>query len=1120
MGKNWINLHAHDTFSMLDGNSNIEKYITRTKELGNPAACETNHGNVHGLLDFYNACKELDQKPIVGMEGYQARKTRFDRDEEERSGPATFEWDQRGPYHITLLAKNKAGYHNLIKLSSYGFLEGYYGKPRIDYELLERYSEGIIILSGCLNGELQQALLRDDMDYAIKSATTMQDIVGKENYFVELQNHGLEEQSRVNGRCIEIAKMIGARIVPTGDTHYVHKEDHDMHDVLLCLSTGAKKADENRFKFSGPEFYLKSYDEMEKVFEPEWLKNTLDIGEMVDLELEIDNLHFPSFPDVPKEKTPEEHLDELVWDGLKGRYGDPLPQDIVDRAEYELRVIHKMGFSEYFLVVADLVNWAKNNNIRVGPGRGSAAGAVVSYALKITNLDPIRFGLLFERFLVEGRKQPPDIDLDFDSRYRERVIEYARQRYGPDNVCHIGTFTRVQAKTAIRDSARVLGYEYSVGDKLAGMIAPPIQGKTRSIDESIVLNSELADALSDPIYSHVIETARGLEGIPRQPGVHPAGVIIAPGPVIDYVPVHRPKKKGTQELGPIITQWDMYAMESTGLLKVDFLGLRNIDIMAMTLEHIKERHGIDIDIDAVALDDPDVYSMLSSGKTVGVFQLESGGMTEMAMDVQPSRFEDIMAIVSLFRPGPMGSGADKMYVNRKHGRQKVSYAHPKLETVLNETYGIMLYQEDVLNVTRVLGGWDAASADDLRKAIGKKLTDKIGLFEDRFVTTTNEVSGLSRGQASKIYGDIKFFAGYGFGRAHAASYAMIAYQTAWLKYHYPTEYMAALLTSTVENRDRLALYLAECRRLGIDVLAPSITESKTSFSIPKDNTILFGLLAIDGIGEATIDGIMSHDRDFTSVYDYMRKANPAVFKKDILEHLVFSGAFDMLVSDEKVSKLDRSDKMDLLEIEKSQLGAYVTDHPLLGVWEHLESSVTSTVADLESKSNGSSVKIGGLVSSVKKSITKKGEPMYRLRFEDLTGEVDVLVFPREAKKLDDEFLTEGMIGLLEARLAKEGDEENLIKLFYYKMEQVSSDVLFSEKPVVLKSSEKLTYNQTKRLCDIIKGVPGEAPVYLQYFENNHAITFRFIDTVDPDMADSLQQIVNLSAYESRLINES
>lgn len=587
--KSWVSFHNHTIYSMLDGHGTPERYALKAKAENSPALACTDHGNIHAWPDFYDACVEAGVKPILGMEGYQARKTRHDRDAEELSGgSADGEWGKTGPHHLTLLARNMSGYKNLIKLSSRAYLEGYYGKPRLDFELLEDHGDGLIIGTGCLSGMVQQALMAGDEESAFKAADRMQQIVGRGNLFVELHDHGLEEQARTKDGLLRLAKRLDAPLCPTGDCHYVSIEDHDHHDTMLCVGTGAMKDQEKRFRFAGPEFYLKSYEEMLQRFEPEWLKNTLIIAESVDLELKWGEFYFPKFPDVPEGHTADSYLEELTWEGLKQRYGDPLSEEVIERARHELGVVSRMGFPDYFLVVWDLVDWAKSNDIRVGFGRGSAAGSIISYALRITNLDPLRFGLLFERFLVEGRKSMPDIDLDFDDRYRSLVIDYARSRYGGDSVAHICTFSKVGAKSAIQDAGRVLGYDFSTRDKISKMVPPPVLGVARTLSQAME-SSQLRKAYSEEESTRaILDSAKGLEGLIRQTGIHAAGVVITQGPVTDFVPVMRKTDRQGNPL-PITTQWEMNAVDRNGLLKIDFLGLRNLGVLDMALKTEKDR---------------------------------------------------------------------------------------------------------------------------------------------------------------------------------------------------------------------------------------------------------------------------------------------------------------------------------------------------------------------------------------------------------------------------------------------------------------------------------------------------------------------------------------------------
>jgi DNA polymerase-3 subunit alpha len=1104
--KNWTNLHNHTVFSMLDGHGDIEEYLTRAKSLGMKGLATTDHGNIHSWLDFYDAGTSIGVKPILGSEFYQARKSRFDRDEEERSGPSKNEWEQRGPYHITILAKNKIGYKNIIKMSSRSFLEGYYVKPRIDHDLISEHAEGIIVLSGCLNSEICQALLRDDYNFALAAAKKMQDIVGKENYFIEVQDHGLGEQRKVFNQLVQIAETIGAKVVPSGDCHYVHKCDARAHDIMLCVATNANIHTPNRFSFSGEEFYLQSYDEMSSKFNPDWLKNSMDVCDMVDLNLTFGDIHFPDFP-IPTLETSVEYFDRLAWTGLRERYGDPLPQHIIDRANHEIRVVKEMGFTEYFLVVSDLVNWAKNNNVRVGWGRGSAAGSILSYAFKITNLDPIKFGLMFERFLVEGRKSMPDIDLDFDDRYRDEVINYARTKYGSDHVAHICTFNRTGARQSIRDAARALGYDFSAGDAVAKLVPPPVLGVSKNLSECMEVQDFKQLYEKDTDAKSIVDAAFGLEGLVRQTGMHAAGIVISRDALTEYLPI---MQKGANS--PMVTQWDMGRVEQCGLLKIDFLGLRNLGIIDSCVKLIKKHHDIDIDIDQIPLDDHNTYEQLCRGNCIGVFQLESSGMRQLMMQLQPKNIEDIMALISLYRPGPMGSGMDREYIDRKHGRSKVKYEHPKLEKVLGPSLGIMLYQEDVLGVARELAGFTSAEADDLRKVIGKKLMDKIANMRSKFVQDCIKNSGISDTLANKIFSDIEYFGGYGFNRAHAASYAMISYITAYLKTNYTVEYMAALMSSVVGNKDKQSLYLADCRKLGVNVMPPSINYSGIDFEVLDSNSIIFGLSAINGIGNSIAENIVSirdQSKPYTNMHDFFRRCGATLLKKSTLEHLAKAGALDELFNIED-NELNRIQEIKLLEIEKEELGIYVTDHPVNGIWDILSKKIDYEIFDLSELSNNTQVKIGGILSDVKPMVTKKGMKMYKLILEDISSDIEIIVFPKSLKNLGETPFSKGDILIVNGSVNKEGDEENsIVKLYYNSSEKVDSKIFSSGKAIILEIDENFSPSLIEKIYGIIESTKGDKPVFMQMTNGNHKYIFKFKNNTSSKVQSVIENIIRM-----------
>lgn len=1086
---------------MLDGLGKIDHYMQAAVEMGHTALAVTDHGNVHAWLDFYESANKHGIKPILGIEAYQARKTRFDRDDEERSGRAADKLDKTGPYHLTLLAKNQQGYQNIIKMTSRSYTEGFYGKPRLDFDLLSEHSEGIIVLSGCLNGAVQQALLRDDYDHALSVATRFQDIVGKENFFIEVMDHGLHEQRSVKKDTVWIAEKIGAKVVPTGDCHYVRKEDAYAHDVLLCVSTAATLEEENRFKFFGPDFYLKSYSEMAALFPEQWLQNTMQIAEMVDVKLPLGELHFPAYP-LDAGEPLNDYFEKHAWIGLKKRYGDPLPEEVVQRANHELGVVKRMGFQSYYLVVADIVNWAKDNGIRVGYGRGSAAGSILSYAFGITGLDPLRFGLLFERFLVEGRKSMPDIDLDFDDRYRDKVIDYVRNKYGTDRVANICTFSTIGARQAIRDAARVLGYDYQVGDRIAKAVPIPVLGVAKTLEES--LNTpEFRSEYETEEGKTIIDAARGLEGVVRQHSIHAAGVVIAPGPIVDYVPIM--KREGQ----PAVTQWEMRAVEKLGLLKIDFLALRNLGVIDMALSNIKKRRDLDLDLNAISLDDPSVYQQLKVGASIGTFQMEGSGMREMMLSLQPNSIEDIMALISLYRPGPMGSKMDELYIARKHGKERIKSLHPKLDQILEATYQIMLYQEDVLAVARHLAGFSAGEADDLRKAIGKKEMDKIGLFREKFVQGCDEAD---ESLANTIYSQIEYFGGYGFNRAHAASYAMVSYVTAFLKTHYPVEYMAALLSSVADNKDKAALYLNECRRMGLVVHPPSINHSENEFKVISEKEILFGLGSINGIGGAIVEEILSTKRNYTSVYDFCRRCSPKLLHKSTLEHLAGSGAMDELIPEQPEQLMSRVQKTELLDREKDELSLYVTDHPLLGVWHMLEAEVTSNIADISFLNLGEQVVLAGFISSLKRLTTKRGANMARLSLEDMTGSIDVLVFPNCYPRCSDK-LGENNIVFIDGRIKQEGDDENpVFKLYASDVRLPVLPEYSTKKPMVFRCDYRPSGDIIDQINQLIEDIPGSSPVHLEYLEGKHLFSVKFKKPTSETMESKIKDILDAQSF--------
>jgi DNA polymerase-3 subunit alpha len=990
-------------------------------------------------------------------------------------------------------------------MSSRSYLEGFYVKPRLDHDLISEHSEGIIVLSGCLNSEICQALLRNDYNFALNSAYKMQSIVGKENYFIEIQNHGLAEQRRISNQLIDIAKTINAEIVPTGDCHYVHKRDVRAHDIMLCVATNSTVHTPDRFSFSGDNFYLKSYKEMESIFNSDWLENTMQICDMVDIDLKFGEIYFPNFP-IPTKESSTEYFQRLAWEGLENRYGSPLSINIIERANYEIKVVKEMGFAEYFLVVSDLVRWAKSNDIRVGWGRGSAAGSVLSYAFDITNLDPIKFGLLFERFLVEGRKSMPDIDLDFDDRHRDRVIDYARSKYGSDRVAHICTFNRTGARQSVRDAARALGYDYSAGDRVAKLIPPPVLGISKSLNECMEVQEFSSIYTKDWQAKEIIDAAFGLENLVRQTGIHAAGIVISRNALTEYLPI---MQKGIDK--PIVTQWDMARVEQCGLLKIDFLGLRNLSVIDTCIKLVKVRRNLDIDVNNIPIDDGATYDLLCRGQAIGVFQLESSSVRQLMIQLQPKNIEDIMALISLHRPGPMGSGMDRLYIDRKHGRSEIIYVHPKLRKVLGSSLGIMLYQEDVLGVARELAGFSSAEADDLRKVIGKKLMDKIALFREKFVKGCETYSGLENGLANKIYSDIEYFGGYGFNRAHAASYAMVSYITAYLKTHYTAEYMAALMSSVVGNKEKLAVYLADCKKHNIAVLPPSINKSEKDFKVIDDNTIIFGLSAINGVGESIADALINSrnvTKPYINIYDFFRRTDTAILKKSTLEHFAKAGALDELVHLSKEFDITRKYELEILEKEKEELGIYVSKHPIEGMWDFLERDVTAEIQDVYEMSGGANVKIGGIITNVKKIITKKGQKMFKFILEDFTGEIEVIAFPRESRNLSDSFFSEGDIVIITGSINRENEEEmSVVRIFFNSIDKIDATKAIGTQSINLSFNKAPSMELVQKIYDIIEPINGPINVFFSYIENNKKVTFRFKKTTSLRIQDKINELV-------------
>jgi len=1155
--RSFTHLHTHTEFSMLDGAARVGELVAAAVADGQPALGITDHGNMYGVLDFYKACRDQGITPIIGTEAYMAGESRHERPVRRGRLDDTggdVEGGQKLYYHLTLLAETLGGYRNLLKLSSAAYLEGYYYKPRLDWELLERYHEGLIATTGCLGGVVLQALLAGDVAGAERRAARLQDIFGREHLFVELQDHGIADQHRTNPQLIEIARRLNAPLLATNDSHYTHREDAVAHDALLCVQTGALLSDTNRFKFEGTEHYLKSAREMRHLFAelPEACDNSLLIAERADVELELGKPSLPEFP-VPDSFTGETYEDralaylrDLTMQGARERYGSPLSDGVMERLDFELGVIGSMGFAAYFLVVWDLIRFARDSGIRVGPGRGSAAGCCVAYCLRIVDLDPIHYDLLFERFLNPGRKQMPDIDMDFDERYRADVMRYAAEKYGSDRVAQVVTFSTIKARAAVRDAARVLGKSYAVGDKIAKAMPPLVMGRdtplaacltrTEGHEEGYAAAAELRTMHeTDPDAKEVIDVALGLEGLRRQDGIHAAAVVISRDPLTDYLPVQRkPETGGNPEDAPIVTQYEMHGVEELGLLKMDFLGLRNLSVIERTLDLVEAATGVRPDIDGVPLDDEPTLEMLRRADSIGVFQLEGTAMRQTLRSLAPTSFDDVAALVALYRPGPMAANMHRDYPELKNGRKELTYLHPDLEPILKDTYGLMLYQESVMRVAQKFAGYSLEEADNLRKACGKKIRAMIAAEREKFVAGC-VTQGYGDRLGTELFDIIEPFADYAFNKSHSYGYGLVAYQTAWLKAHHPVEYMAALLTSVKDNKDKTAVYLAECRSRGIAVLVPDVNRSLAEFapdlSGDRDGpAILFGLAAVRNVGEGLVERIVSErnaNGPFTDIFDFCQRVDPTVLNKRTMESLAKGGAFDSLghprqglcvVLEGIVDRtLDRRRERDLgiatlfaaleeeqhdpgwgdakiaipdtefdkgqrLAFEKEMLGLYVSDHPLMGFEGALSRLTDCSLADMREEDAAlgerSAVRsVGGVVTDLRRSYTKKGDLMARFVLEDLQAAMEVFVFPKTMADYG-ALIENDAILVVRGRLDTREDEPKIVCMEVSRptLERGQEDLHISLPLGVLTDATVVG------LKEVLSGHPGPSPVLLHVGE--------------------------------------
>jgi len=1015
----FTHLHVHSHYSLLDGLPKIDELLDYVKKLGMDSVALTDHGNIYGAIEFYKKAKERGIKPIIGSEIYLA----IERMNQERPNID----DKR--YHLVLLVKNEEGYKNLVKLLTKAHLEGFYYKPRVDEELLAKHSEGLIALSACLTGKIPKLILAKKMEEAEKTAFRYQEIFGKDDFYLEIQHHlNSRDQKTVNRGIITISKKFGIPLVATNDVHYLKPEDAEAQDILMLINTGADSNDPERLTLKEDDFSLRSPEQMIKDFGdlPEAIENTQKIADSCNFQFELGKIKLPKF-EVLSGKSPEEYLEELCYQGIKKRYGENAQKEIFDRLNYELAAIRQTGFASYFLIVQDFVNWAKENRIVVGPGRGSVAGSLVSYLLNITTVDPLKYNLLFERFWNPGRMAGlPDIDLDFADRRRNEVIDYVAQKYGRDKVAQIITFGTMAARAVVRDVGRALSYSYGFCDQIAKMIPFGL-----TLDQTLAQVSEFRQLyLNDEKARKLIDFAKKLEGVARHASTHACGVVISQEPLDNIVPLQHP----TQDEETIVTQYEMHSIEDLGLLKMDFLGLKNLTIIEDTISRIYKVQGKKIDIDGIPLDDKDTFRLLQKGETIGVFQLESEMMRHYLKQLKPTEFEDIIAMVALYRPGPMALIPE--YIDGKHKKKKVEYLHPKLKPILESTYGIIVYQEQIMQIAKELANFTLSEADVLRKAIGKKIKKLLMAQKEKFIEGAKS-NGIRENIAQQIWHWIEPFASYSFNKSHATCYATIAYQTAYLKSHFPVEFMASLLTSEKADVERIGFLIEECKKMGVKVLPPDINESLENFTVVPPQMIRFGLSAIKNVGSNVVEVIVKERKGsgpYPSIADFVNRVNSKDLNKKSLESLIKAGAFDKLLernqllfnlenllewsretqrmkfngqkglfdglslsqpvfrSGIKLTPTIPASQAEKLSWEKELLGLYVSSHPLEKLQKSLEKKALA-ISKINSALINHQVRIGGIISKIKKIITRTGKPMLFLSLEDLTSKIEVVVFP-------------------------------------------------------------------------------------------------------------------------------
>jgi DNA polymerase-3 subunit alpha len=1101
----YIHLHNHTQYSLLDGACRIDPFLDMIHGMKMPATAITDHGNMFGAIEFYTKARKRGIKPIIGCETYVAPR--------DHTYKEPIAGKPSSGYHLILLAKNDIGYKNLIKLVSKGYLEGFYHRPRIDKKLLKDHAEGLIATSACFKGEIPYLLSNNEDAEAERTAKRYADLFGKENFYIEIQDHGLPTEKLLKGKLVDLARKTGLSIVGTNDCHYLHQKDSKAHDALLCIQTGKLISDTDRMKYGTDQIYVKSAEQMKEVLAeyPEAIENTLRIGEMCNLDLELGKNHLPEFPLPDGYSDLDDYLRHLANEGLKWRYTD-ITDELRERLDYELGVIIKMRYSGYFLIVKDFIDHARRVKVPVGPGRGSATGSLVSYCLGIVNIDPMKYGLLFERFLNPERISLPDIDIDFADRGRDKVIDYVIKKYGERNVCQIITFGTMAARQSIRDVGRVMQIPYSEVDRIAKMIpAGPGQTIAAALKSEPELK-KLADSNEDT--AKLLEYSQTLEGLARHASTHAAGVVIAPKPLTEYVPLYK-AAKGDE----ITTQYDMKRIEEIGLLKMDFLGLRTLTVVDDALRMIEKNHNIKLDIDGIPLDDPRVYKQFCDGHTVGIFQFESSGMRDYLVKLAPENLGDLIAMNALYRPGPLDAGTIDDYIKRKHGEDEVTYIHPKLEPILEETYGVIVYQEQVIKIAVELAGYTAGEGDILRKAMGKKVKVIMEQQRKSFKDGCRK-NGIDNAIADTVFEQIETFARYGFNKSHAAGYSYLAYQTAYLKAHYPREFVAASLTSEMGNTDRVIILMEECRRLGIPVLPPDINSSRAEFIVEEDK-IQFGLGAVKNVGRGAIEAILTErDKDgrFASLFDFVARVDLRSLNRRMLESLIQAGATDSLpghraqlfeaidsalgfgqarqasrqngnqaslfgedaekvgVVEPELPTVKKWDKATTLRYEKDLLGFFVSGHPLESYRTILSTVATCTTETIDELPDGSGAVIGGIITRIKVNIDKKSKRMAFATLEDFAGSTELIIFSDLFEKRRDVIQAESMV-MVSGRISKREDEKP--KIIVEKVD--SLDAVAEGGELILKlflDGPNFNGGRLDGIEDILGDFPGSAEVIL------------------------------------------